>query len=262
MSADPAPSATIWVTGASSGLGAAVARTAPYDGARLIDLSRSGGTPGEPGGPPAGIEHVPADLADPASWSAVEAHLLAQLGGPPPDVAVFVHAAGTLDPIGPAGSVDSAAYRANVLLNAAAPLVLGHAFLGAVAASRYEGRAALVLISSGAARTAYEGWSSYGAGKAAADQWARAVALEQARRPNPCRVLSVAPGVIATPMQAAVRAAGPDAFPAHERFVGLHERGELRDPDDAARQLWTLVTSDAPPAEPVIDLRTLPPAPA
>ena len=69
-----------------------------------------------------------------------------------------------------AGEMDAAAYTRNVLLNSAAPQVLGDAFLRA--AARTEASCQLVNISSGAANNAYAGWSSYCAGKAAADQWA------------------------------------------------------------------------------------------
>src|SRR5687768_11234135 len=97
----------VWITGASAGLGAALAAAVPYEDAHVVSISRSPG--------PDGTEHLPADLTDPASWSSVEAHLLARLGDFEGRRAVFVHNAGTLDPIGFAGEVDSIAYRDNVL---------------------------------------------------------------------------------------------------------------------------------------------------
>ena len=222
----------IWITGGSSGLGAALVRTSPYDGAHVVTISRSAG--------PEAAEHVPADLADPASWSAVENHLLARMSEFSGSRVVFVHNAGTLDPIGFAGQVGSRSYRANVLLNSAAGQVIGHAFLKAVAAVRFTGEALLVMISSGAASSAYPGWSAYCAGKAALDQWVRAVGEEQRIRGS-VTVLSIAPGVIATPMQAQIRAADQADFPNVERFHGLHTQGQLRDPDDAARAVWDVI---------------------
>jgi benzil reductase ((S)-benzoin forming) len=240
----------VWISGASSGLGAALAATVPFPSAHVVDVSRSGGTPG--------TEHLPADLADPGSWPLVEAHFAARLAATDAERAVFVHSAGTLDPIGPAGAVDSAAYSANVVLNAAAPQVLGHAFLKAVAT--FPGRARLYLLSSGAATRPYPGWSSYCGGKAAVDQWVRTVGEEQQARARAglpsCRVLAVTPGVVATPMQDLIRATPAQDFPSVERFKGLHERGELRDPVDAARQLWSLEDRDLETGT-VLDLRTL-----
>ena len=165
---------------------------------------------------------------------------------------VFAHCAGTLRPIGFAGEVEPEAYAHNVVLNGAAPQVLGDAFLRA--ARRTRAASALIMISSGAAHQVYEGWTSYGAGKAAVDQWVRAAGAEQARRGNGCRILAVAPGVVATPMQEEIRKSPSRAFPDVDRFIALHEDGELRDPEDAAREIWSLLDRDLPSGS-VVDLR-------
>lgn len=241
----------VWISGASSGIGAALAAAQPFDDARVVDLSRSGGGPAD--------EHVPADLADPASWPGVATHLAERLGNPgDATTAVFVHCAGVVEPIGPAGGVDPAAYRRAVLLNSAAPQVLGDAWLRAVA--RFDGVAHLVLVSSGAAHSPYAGWSSYGAGKAAGDQWVRAVGLEQrdrAARGLPwCRVVSVAPGVVETAMQRAIRASSEQDFPMRAKFEGLFQRGELTSPEEAATGIWSLLDRDLESGA-VVDLRAL-----
>lgn len=237
----------VFITGASSGLGAALAATVPYDDAHVVDISRSGGTPR--------TEHLPADLADPASWSTVAAHLLARLAAFAGQRVIFIHNAGTLDPIGFAGEVDTTAYRANVLLNSASGQVLGHAFLAAVAEAHFDGEVVVVLVSSGAARNPYPGWSAYSAGKAAGDQWVRAVAQEQAERGTRARVLAIAPGVVATAMQEKIRQTDPTQFPAVERFHQLQADGALRDPADAATALWAVISGDTESGT-VLDLRS------
>lgn len=237
----------IWITGASSGLGAALAATVPYDGAHVVDISRSGGAPG--------TEHLPADLADPAAWGAVEAHLLARLTSFTGQRAIFVHNAGTLEPIGFAGEVDSVPYRANVLLNSAAGQVLGHAFCKAIRESGFTGEATLVMVSSGAASTPYPGWSSYSAGKAALDQWVRTVGEEQHHRNGGIRVLSVAPGVVATAMQEHIRGADETDFPNVDRFHEMHDTGQLRTPAEAAESFWAVVER-GPSSGTVTDVRS------
>ncbi len=240
--------ALVWITGASSGIGAALARSVPFADAHVFDISRSGGTPG--------TEHLAADLADPAAWAAVEAHLHAQLGAFEGSTAVFVHNAGTLTPVGFAGEVDSAAYRTQVLVNAASPPVLGHAFLAALNSSGFRGRAHLVMLSSGAGKKPYEGWSAYCAGKAALDLWVRTAGAEQATRGGPCRVLAVGPGVVSTGMQELIRQTDARDFPNVERFVELHEHDELTDPDEAARGIWGLLDRELENGA-VVDLRSL-----
>ncbi len=209
----------VWISGASAGLGAALAATMPFDDVELIDLSRRGGTPG--------AHHVAVDLADPNSWPVVEADFNR-----------------TLTPLGPAGRVDTVEYTRNVLLNSAAAQVLGHAFLRAVAGRSCEQH--LIMLSSGAARRPHEGESSYCAGKAAIDQWVRAVGLEQQRRQPGCRVISVSPGAIDTDMQAQLRACADDLFPEAHRFRELDALGLLAKPEDVARTIWSLLYREIP----------------
>lgn len=236
----------IWITGASSGLGAGLAATVPFDDAHVVSISRS------PGGD--GTEHLPADLADPVAWSAVETHMLVRMAAFTGSRVVFLHNAGTIDPIGFAGEVDFATYRANVLLNSAAGQVLGHAFLTALTESGFSGTAQLAMISSGAATTPYPGWSAYAAGKAALDHWVRTVGQEQRRRQSGVSVVSVAPGVVATPMQDRIRSSDAGAFPDVERFREMHDQGQLQDPREAAQKVWAVLTRDLP-AGTVTDIR-------
>jgi benzil reductase ((S)-benzoin forming) len=165
---------------------------------------------------------------------------------------VFVHAAGTLQPIGFAGEVPADAYEREVLLNSASPQVLGEAFLRAAHGIRASCH--LVMISSGAAQHICEGWSAYGPGKAAVDHWVRTAGAEQERRGGRCRLLSVAPGIVATQMQEEIRATREEDFPDRERFVALHENDELRSPNEVAIEIWALLDQGLANGA-VVDLR-------
>lgn len=238
----------VWITGGSSGIGAALAASVPYDDAHTVDVSRSGGGPAD--------EHLPLDLADPAAWAALEEHLVARVGTARPRRAVLVHCAAVLGPVGPQGAVDGAALHRLAVLDAAAPQAVGHAFLRAV--RDLEGECALVQLTSGAATSVYEGWAGYGAGKAAVDQWTRVAGAEQAARADrgepSCTVLAVSPGLVATPMQELARTGD---HPQVEKFVEAHAEGSLADPAAVARAIWELL--DDPGIEPgaVVDLRDL-----
>jgi NAD(P)-dependent dehydrogenase (short-subunit alcohol dehydrogenase family) len=236
----------IWISGASAGIGAALAETVPYGDARVIDLSRRGGGP---------AEHFKADLSDPADWTRVEQHFREELTGYNGERVVFIHNAGTITPIGPADGVDGDSYASAVLLNSAAPQILGRAFLEATAGLTCERH--LVMLSSGAAKTAYAGWSSYNAGKAAVEHWVRTVGAEQAERAGGgCRVIAVAPGVVDTGMQTEIRATDEQHFPAVERFHELKQAGALTTPTEAATGIWSLLTRDLPNGS-TVDLRHL-----
>lgn len=234
------------ITGASRGLGLGMARNVPFP-SRVVGYSRSS--------PPADsdIEHVVCDLSTPEGWSVLSDSLRELIGGSQYERTVLIHAAGTLTPIGFAGEVDGPDYRRNVMLNSAAGQIVGHHYLEAVSAR--PGRHQLVMISSGAASTPYRGWSAYGAGKAALDQWVRVVGAEQSHRGG-ASVVSVAPGVLDTDMQAEIRESSEGEFPEVQRFVELDRSGSLVSPDAAARRLWKLLESD-PANGTVTDLRDL-----
>jgi NAD(P)-dependent dehydrogenase (short-subunit alcohol dehydrogenase family) len=123
-------------------------------------------------------------------------------------------------------------------INAAVPIWLTGWFLRAT--SR-DADVRIVEISSGAATSAYPGWPLYCASKAALRMAgevlaveAREVAALQGRRVG---VLSYAPGVVATAMQRDIRAVDPALFPRHQRFVELHEHGDLAAPEAPATDL-------------------------
>jgi benzil reductase ((S)-benzoin forming) len=231
------------VTGASSGIGSALAQEAARCGFTVASCSRRRG-PGE---------HLAVDLGDPGEWRRFARWLEELIAGGDWGRVVLVHAAATLEPIGFAGEVDPDAYQANVLLNSAAPQVIGDAFLRAMAGSPAAG--VLLQLSSGAGRTARAGWTSYGAGKAAVDHWVRHAGLEQDERGGRVRVLSVAPGVVETDMQAKIRSTRPEDFPQVDDFVALHRRGELAAPDDVARRLLALIERTDLANGAAIDLR-------
>ena len=238
----------VWISGASAGIGRALAATVPWDDARVLGISRR-----PPGDGTEGVEHVEADLADPSSWPEVGASFERELANFDGERVVFVHAAGTLEPLGFAGEVDTAAYTANVVLNSAAPQVLGHLFLAA--ARHLDVPRHLVMLTSGAAKSVYAGWASYGAGKAAIDQWVRNAGHEQSRRGG-VKVLSIAPGTVDTGMQDLLRQSSDDDFPSRQKFLDLHAEGKLTNPDDVARRIWSLLDRDLDNGS-VVDLREL-----
>lgn len=113
-------------------------------------------------------------------------------------------------------------------------------------------RTTIANISSGAAHQAYPGWGVYCSSKAALEMAGRVLAEEQRELPSlaarALHVLSYAPHVVATDMQAEVRAADESQFPRRERFLALHREGQLVPARDPARHLVSLIErEDAPP---------------
>ena len=234
------------ITGASRGIGAGIAAAAEADGAVVAVCNRSASDFGR---------QLTADLAKPSSWPLLEEWVNELVDEVRPEQLVFVHNAATLTPIGFAGEVDGDDYATNVLLNSAAPQVLGDAI---ARIARTRGLPTLIIqLSSGAGKTAYQGWSSYCAAKAAVDRWVECVGVEQANRGDRLRAVSISPGVVATDMQAEIRESDAGAFPEVERFRSLHSDGHLGDPTAVGARIWGLVHTADVANGAVIDLRDL-----
>lgn len=229
------------VTGHTRGLGAAIAAELKARGLAVLGLARGRSAL-------AGIEQAEVDMADPAA-------LQAWLAGPAlrdflagADAVYLVNNAGVVTPVGPLAAQAPAAVLQAVMLNVGAPLALAAAFVQAAPGATRR----ILHISSGAGRNAYPGWAVYCATKAALDQHARAVQLDGDPR---VLAVSLAPGVIDTDMQAAIRAT-PDAnFPLRERFVELKDTGGLTSPEDCARNLADYLLAPGFGRESVDDLR-------
>lgn len=237
------------LTGHTRGLGAAIAEQLLARDIPVLGLARSGNA-ALAARYPALLTEIALDLSDPAT-------LLAALSGETvkdfvasAQSLLLINNAGMLQPVGRVERQDAAAIARTVSLNVAAPLMLTSGI-----AAQMKGRPCRVLhISSGAGRHAYPGWSIYCATKAALDQHASVIALDQS--PG-LKICSVAPGVVDTDMQTEVRAIPPEQFPMRERFIKMKNEGTLTPPSVAAGKLLDYLLSDAYGTVPLADVREL-----
>ena len=110
-------------------------------------------------------------------------------------------------------------------------------------------------ISSGLGRYAMAGSAVYCAAKAGLDHLSRAVALEQAARPNGAKIVSLAPGVIDTDMQLQLRNADPLVFAEAARFASLKAEGRLDSAEAAAAKVLAWLDRPDFGANPIGDVR-------
>jgi len=225
----------IWVSGASSGIGAAFVDAVPDESARVIGISRRERP---------NVEQLTADLGDPTSWAEVGEHFDQVLGDGQFEQALFFHCAGTIEGIGPLVATESAAYTHGVMVNAAAGQVLGRAFV--VAAARADVRATLVMCSSPAAKTGLSGLSHYCAGKAALEHWVRSVAAEVGDEPGAPRVFSVSPRGVDTAMMRETMERSPAEIPLAGVFRKAASEAAMVTPSQTATQIWQAITAGVP----------------
>jgi short-subunit dehydrogenase len=214
----------IWISGATQGIGLGLARNAPWPDAEIVNISRRRHPD---------YETVQVDLADPASWEAAARNFAERLSGFSGERAIFVHNANLGDAVGLVGEVDAAAYRASVLANCAAPLVLADAFVRACGRGYESG---LVLLSSDSAAMALPGMASYCAAKVAAEHWAEVVRRERALRGFGPWVVAVRPGAVLTPPAQAAAALDERVYPGVARVrESLKTRVDI---DESGRRIW------------------------
>ena len=99
------------------------------------------------------------------------------------------------------------------------------------------------------------GQASYCAVKAGLDHFTRALALDEAQRPGGARVVSLAPGVIDTDMQAQLRSADPAGFPDQATFIGWQRDGQLASPRQAAASVLAYLIRADFGSQPIADVR-------
>ena len=236
---------TVIITGHSNGLGAALAAAWLATGARVIGLAR-GNNPALAATYPSQLQETALDLADTEAVRAYSRSDAWREICQEADTLWLFDNAGTVAPSAPLGAQPDEQITHAINLNITAPLLLANAVL---AHARDRDHVRIVHISSGAARKPYPGWSIYGASKAALDRHAADAAAEGVR------IVSLAPGVVDTAMQAGMRA--DPAFPLRDQFAALHADGKLQSAADTAAKILAYCQSDQFAREPIADIRTL-----
>jgi NAD(P)-dependent dehydrogenase (short-subunit alcohol dehydrogenase family) len=243
------------LTGASRGLGQAMAAQYLGEGAFVLGLSRQQSVALAAAGGER-VEQWAADLGQPmpvverlGAWLAA----YEQRGAVPARVRLIHNAALLSDP-GNVADVDAGQMAQSLRVGLEAPIALTAAFLRATAHWAAADRRVL-FVSSGLGRRPMAGSAAYCAQKAGLDHFARALALEEGARANGARVASVAPGIIDTDMQRQLRGADAARFPEQATFEHWHRSGALDSPAAAAAKVIALLERADYGANPVTDVR-------
>lgn len=243
------------LTGASRGMGLALARQLLKPGHTLLCISRKTNDTLAAQAKLAGVKLLQwtQDLARSADISARLEQWLREQAGEGFASAVLINNAGMIPRIGPLSDADADDLRQTLGVGLEAPMQLSSAFLRAT--ETWSAQRKVLNISSGLGRKAMASQSIYCAAKAGMDHFTRCVALEEALKPNGAAVCSLAPGVIDTDMQTQLRGAEATAFPDQGNFVNLKERGLLTSPEEAAARILSFLARSDFGSQPVADVR-------
>lgn len=244
------------VTGASRGMGAAIGAQLLADSDHtVICISRHENASLDAQAKQSGAtcEQWRADLAAPV---AVAARLRERLGAFNASTfasASLINNAASLTTIGAIEGCSDEELSQALRVGLEAPVLLTAAFLRATFA--WTGERRVLNISSGLGRRAMAGQATYCASKAGMDHFSRAVALDQALLANGAKIVSLAPGVMDTDMQAQLRAADGSGFPEQAMFKQLKEAGQLTSSEDAAARVVAWLERADFGTVPVADVR-------
>jgi len=243
------------LTGASRGLGAAMAERLLAADMHLLTLSRHPNPALQDRAAAAGakLEQWAVDLGHDVGAAARLETWLHQHARSAFTAAALINNAGIVGPVGPIDRIEAEALAAVMRIDLEAPLLLTAAFLRATRDWAIDKR--VLNISSGAGRRAIAGWAAYCAAKAGLDQFSRVTALDEALRPHPARIVSLAPGVIDTDMQGELRAADSAGFPDQARFIEMKSAGQLAAADEAADRVLAFLARPDFGTQPVADAR-------
>jgi NAD(P)-dependent dehydrogenase (short-subunit alcohol dehydrogenase family) len=216
------------VTGASRGLGRALAELLAAKGARVALVARE---PRPLADVVAGIrarggdaQAIAGDIADKEAVHRIAGQAHALVG----DIAIAIHNASTLGPVPLRLLLDTECEDLAAVLetNLVGPFRLTKVLAGAMA---LRGEGTIVHISSDAAVEPYPRWGAYAVSKAAQDHLSRILAAELAE--TGVRILAVDPGEMDTKMHAD---AVPDA-----------DRATLQRPADVAQRIVAMIEDEA-----------------
>lgn len=225
----------VLVTGASRGLGRALAEELAARRARVVLIARGEELLAEAvdgirarGGEAWGVV---ADVGEPGAEVAIAGQAAALAGS----VDVLVNNASTLGsvPLPLLADADPADMRRTFEVNLLGPFRLTRAVLGPMLLRK---RGMIVNVSSDAAVEPYPGWGAYGASKAALDHLTRILSAELAG--SGVRAIAVDPGEMDTEMHAA-------AIPTADRTT-------LQRPVDVARKIVAVIERDVRTGERVV----------
>ncbi|MGW7364590.1 SDR family oxidoreductase [Streptomyces sp. NPDC054841] len=226
--------ATHLITGAGSGIGAAVARRLHERGDELVLLARDAGRAKELAAAYPGSRTLVGDLGTPDRLSWAFSHQTM-----PERLDSLLHIAGIVD-LGRVGDLTPKTWQAQLNVNLVAPAELTRLVLPQLRVSQ----GTVVFVNSGAGLNAHAEWGAYAASKHGLK--ALADSLRQEEKANGVRVTSVYPGRTASPMQAKV----------HQQEGKEYDASKWIDPGSVATTI--LMALDLPRDAEVNDLTVRP----
>ena len=245
------------ITGGSKGIGLALLQAYQKNGYGVISISRTTPKTTKLSLPnhKTPRTHYTCDLSNIISLENTFTEIFSQLNPKEISNLTLFNNAGDLGTINTLENIAPSDISQTLQLNLMAPMVLSGMFVKL--SEKWHCKKQIINISSGAAVHPYESWSVYCTSKAGLDMMTKVLAKEQSELKNGVKVTAIYPGVVATNMQTKIRNTPSKNFKDVQRFIDLHETGNLSSPKAVAEKIYQIDALEKLQNGDIIDLRNL-----
>jgi benzil reductase ((S)-benzoin forming) len=235
------------ITGGSKGIGKAIAKKYASKNYKVYSLSRS----------TVDLENITQISVDLSNLKETESSfkmLLTEFNIEQVSSITLINNAGRIGKISSLENLKTEDIAKTIQLNTITPLVLSSLFISILEKTNCKKQ--IINISSGAAKTPYQGWSVYCTSKAGIDMMTKTIANEQIAIKNSVKCVSIYPGVVDTNMQTDIRNTQEKDFSSLQRFKDLKENNELYSAEFVAEKIYTIDTKNQLKSGDIVDLRS------
>ncbi|CAM1354524.1 SDR family NAD(P)-dependent oxidoreductase [Tenacibaculum insulae] len=236
----------IIITGGSKGIGKALAKKYASENYTVFSLARSSSDLKN-------IQNITVDLSNLHETETIFTTLLKKIISQEIKSITLVNNAGRLGEISNLENLEADDISKSIQLNTTTPLILSNLFIKLTKTLTCKKQ--IINISSGAAKSPYQGWVVYCTSKAAIDMMTKAIATEQFEIKNGVKCVAIYPGVVDTNMQNKIRNCTEADFKSLQRFVDLKVNNELYTPNFVAETVYNIDTKNQLQSGDIVDIR-------
>lgn len=220
------------ITGTSKGIGKQLAELLLEKGGHVYGIARGTSDLEEAY---ERYQHVQFDLADIHSIDDLVSGILEQIPLQEVEFIGLINNAAMLEPLKSIDRCSAEEISLNLNISLAAPMILTSSFIQHT--NHLTTRRKIVNVSSGSGSYPAPSMASYCTSKAGINMFTQCVAMEQSGQPNSVEVIAFDPGMVDTELQVVARGKSAEEFALSEVFGQVYEAGQLRSPQDVAKQL-------------------------
>lgn len=237
------------ITGGSKGIGLGLTKEYHKNGYRIISISRTKIEKLD------SVEQYQCDITNIEKIEETLVEIFSQLDDKITKNITLINNAGNLGQVNTLEHIEPSDIQYTISVNLIAPLIINSQFIKLT--KNWKCKKQIFNISSGAAINAYESWAMYCTSKAGIDMMTKVVSKEQNDIENGVSIVSIYPGVVDTDMQSKIRKTSKENFKSVQRFVDLHEHGELFTPKEVAKKIYNLDITGELTNGRILDIRNI-----